>query len=380
LTNIIIACTKPGVCIFIFDSFDEIPSVLDERDGSFLIHRLSEVIFRFLKGARLESQGVLASRIYRKPTHEFQSNVTLEIRPFSEEKIIQTLKRSNIYSKELAERLFKERPELVPIAKNSFMATLVADFAENNQNRLPANQAEMYRSYIEKTLNDCHDRLDRKNIDKATVYTCCDMLAREMFEVYGLEAPIDKIRKKYPELPLDEVTDILRFARLGRGVSNDVSKFSFVHRRFAEYFFVQSMLIGEVNIQPDSIPTDSQQRDALVLYCEVAEFEKAKSIADYCWSVIAEVNNPMDLRSIHCLRFLRDAFRGRKECIAEFQDALKAYIGEQLTEESNLVSAKLATEAIGLMEKEGMEELLVRSLELRNTWISEFAVKILLAS
>ncbi|NUO01579.1 MAG: NACHT domain-containing protein [Saprospiraceae bacterium] len=366
---------ETGRLYFIFDSFDEIPSVLDERDGSFLIHRLSEIIFRFLKGARLESQGVLASRIYRKPTNEFQSNVTLEIRPFSEEKIIQTLKRSNIYSKELAERLFKERPELVPIAKNPFMATLVADFAENNQNRLPANQAEMYRSYIEKTLNDCSDRLERKNIDKATVYTCCDVLAREMFEVYGLEAPIDKIRKKYPELPLEEVTDILRFARLGRGVSNDVSKFSFVHRRFAEYFFVQSMLMGEVNIQPDSIPTDSQQRDALVLYCEVAEFEKAKSIADYCWSVIAEVNNPMDLRSIHCLRFLRDAFRGRKECIAGFQDALKVYIGEQLTEDSNLVSAKLATEAIGLMDKEGMENLLVQSIKLNNSWISECAVK-----
>ncbi len=83
----------------------------------------------------------------------------------------------------------------------------------------------------------------------------------------------------------------------------------------------------------------------------------------------------MDLRSIHCLRFLRDAFRGRKECIAGFQDALKAYIEGQLTKESNLVSAKLATEAIGLMDKEGMEELLVKSLELSNTWIGEYAVK-----
>lgn len=366
---------ETGRLYFIFDSFDEIPSVLDETDGSFLIHQLSEILFRFLKGARLESQGLLASRIFRKPTQEFQSNITLEIRPFSEEKIIRTLKRSNIYSKELAERLFKERPELVPIAKNPFMATLVADFAENNQNRLPANQAEMYKSYIEKTLHDCRDRLERKKIDVPTVYNCCEILAQEMFGYYGLEVPIDKIRNKYPELPLDEVTDILRFARLGRGVSNDTSKFSFVHRRFAEYFYVQNMLAGNVDIQLDSIPADSQQRDALVLYCEVADFEKAKSIAEYCWSVIASINNPMDLRSIHSLRFLRDAFRGRKDCIAGFHAKLRLYILNQLTPESNLISAKLATEAIGLVNKRSMEILLTQSLKLGNPWISEHAIK-----
>lgn len=50
-------------------------------------------MFKFLKGARQrEAQGILASRLFRKPTHEFQTDVTLEIRPFTEQKLFRLLK------------------------------------------------------------------------------------------------------------------------------------------------------------------------------------------------------------------------------------------------------------------------------------------------
>ncbi|MCP4221210.1 MAG: ATP-binding protein, partial [bacterium] len=62
-----------GRLYYILDSFDEIPTVLDEGEDSELIHQLSEIIFKFLKGARTESsQGILASRISRQPTKEFK--------------------------------------------------------------------------------------------------------------------------------------------------------------------------------------------------------------------------------------------------------------------------------------------------------------------
>lgn len=318
---------------------------------------------------------MLASRLYRKPTFEFQTNVSLEIRPFEDDKIIQTLRRSNIYNQELATKLFKERPELVPIAKNPFAATLIADYAENNNNKSPANQSEMYRSYIEKTMHDCQDKLEKANIEIETIFTVCTVLAKEMFESYGLELPTNKIRLKYPEYPIDIVVDILRFARIGRGASNDTSKFSFVHRRFAEYFFVQNMLNGNVDVSLDSIPSDSQQRDALVLYCEVADFEKAKSIADYCWREIQRINNPMDLHSIHCLRFLRDAFRGRQECIKEFEDDLAGYLLNQFKENPNLVSAKISAELIGVLSEEKINTVLAQCLSINNTWVGENAIK-----
>ena len=95
--------------------------------------------------------------------------------------------------------------------------------------------------------------------------------------------------------------DILKFARLGRVGSGDENQFSFVHRRFCEYFAVKKRMNDDVKIKYDSIPEDSQWRDALVLYCEVAHRGHAQEIAEYCWKTIRIINNPKDSRTIHCL-------------------------------------------------------------------------------
>lgn len=54
---------EDGRLFIVLDSFDEIPAVLDEVESSWLIDKLSEVIYRFLAGAH-ESRGILASRIF----------------------------------------------------------------------------------------------------------------------------------------------------------------------------------------------------------------------------------------------------------------------------------------------------------------------------
>lgn len=366
---------ETGRLYFVFDSFDEIPAVLDEKENSELIHQLSEVIFKFLKGARqAEAQGILASRLFRKPTREFQTEVTLEIRPFTEQKIISTFENYGIFTKEIIKTLFKDRQELVPIARNPFSAVLIAEYIEHNENKLPPNQSEMYADYFSRTLDNCTMRMEKKNLNKESLINYTIEIASTMFKEYGLEAPVSQLINKLPNIPVEDVIDILKFARLGRLGSGDDNFFSFSHRRFVEYFSVQKIIKEDQSIDLDAIPTDSQWRDALVLYCEVATTEKATVIAEFCWSIIDSIEDPQDIRVIHSMRFLRDAFKGRPECIQCFNHELAQYIYDAIRPENNVLSVKIALETVSLLSADHIDRCVIEALSFNNRILEESAI------
>ena len=135
-----------GHLFFILDSFDEIPQLLDVPEGSWLIDELGTVIWRVVAG-NAESRGILASRFFRRPTATFDAAKTLELRPFSEEKIAQTLGRYPRFTTELQRQLFRDRADLMPIARNPFLMTLLGGWVEEN-GVLPASHAAIYESHV----------------------------------------------------------------------------------------------------------------------------------------------------------------------------------------------------------------------------------------
>jgi hypothetical protein len=175
---------------------------------------------------------------------------------------------------------------------------------------------------------------------------------------------------------------VLKFARLGRLGGGEEQRFSFVHRRFNEYFVVQRLKEMPHRVPKDDIPTDSRWRDALVLYCEIASEKKAREIARFCWSEIVEVafarldmRHPQYLRATHCLRFLKDALRSRLECIEDFRDDLAILIRSQIQNTHSLLAQKLAVEAVGLLRIDDIDGILQEALELNNAWIGETAFR-----
>jgi hypothetical protein len=76
---------------------------------------------------------------------------------------------------------------------------------------------------------------------------------------------------------------------------------------------------------------------------------------------------------VHCLRFLRDAFRTRPDTI-DFIPELAGYIKERLRSDGDLLAAKIAMEAGGLLPEEDAEPVLVQALQMRNPWVSETAL------
>ena len=367
---------ETGRLYFVLDSFDEIPEVLNEKENSELIQKLSEVIFRFLKGARQESQGILASRMFRKPTAEFQTEVTLEIRPFSEEKIIQTFQNAGNFDQKIIRKLFVDRPELVPISRNPFSAVLISEFFERNCGRLPLNQSEMYQSYIEQVLHSCSNRIQQKKITEEIVISTTIEIASLMFESYGLEAPVTEISKKLPSFPVDDVIDILKFARLGRAGSGDDNIFSFSHRRFTEYFAVKKIIKENNRIDLEVIPRDSQWRDALVLYCEVVDEKNATRVAEFCWRQLKKSDNLRNPEAIHCLRFLRDAFRGRPECMGAFIDDFSLFLKSQIHEENDVISIQLVVDSLPLLKENEIEGGVEKAMQLENSIVDDVAIGI----
>ncbi|MEM9446789.1 MAG: hypothetical protein AAGA18_15720 [Verrucomicrobiota bacterium] len=134
-------------------------------------------------------------------------------------------------------------------------------------------------------------------------------------------------------------------------------------------------------VPQDAIPADSRWRDALILYCEVADEAEARRIANFCWGEIeqvikgnVDVSEPQFLRMLHCLRFLKEGFRSRLECIEDFRDELADFIKNTIENQTNLLFRKFAVETIGLLKNEDIDSIVIQALSINNTWINETSI------
>jgi NACHT domain len=368
-----------GNLFFILDSFDEIPQVLGTSSDSKLIEDLSIVCREFLQGAKQKrSKGILASREFRMPRNEyFGAKTTLWIRPFNFEKIETCLKQNGKTPNIKIEQLLKERPELVPNLRSPFITSLFKAYLNNNNNNLPKNQADLFENYIHTSIEKAQLRLGQMEIPFDEILNVTIQIAKIIFSDVGLQAPLSILRKKISTPHFDSIIEILKYTRIARSDSNGIGQFSFAHRRFYEYFIVQDLLkSGVANLPLENIPTDSRWRDTLVLYCEVAPFSEAKRIANYCWfDVIQPTNNIRDYASRHCLRFLVEAFRAKKECLVDFEYELAKYLLNAIQNDNYMPDVKFASECIGILSDLNLDFVATEALSYKNSWINDTALR-----
>lgn len=372
-----------GRVFFILDSFDEIPAVLDVDERSWLIKELSGVIYTFLAGTH-ESRGILSSRVFRKPTENFKADTVLEIRPFTEIKISTALKKYIRFNEDLTSEMFKEKNNFISIASNPFASSLISLFCSDNDGKLPDTQSDLYESYINKRLDSASEKLNKKGLTKSSLLKCTQDIALSMFsnQRFGLGAPIEELETLLPEHNVKDVIDILTYVRLGRLGDGDERLFSFAHRRFNEYFVAKGFIEDQSIVSIESIPTDSRWRDAMVMYCEIAPKEEVLKIAKFCWdnidaasfdSVTTDRNNY--LRSIHCLRFLKDAFRSRKDCLVDFIDDLNRLIRSQVENDDDIVTQKIVVESVLLLEENDIDAIVSKALSNQSAWVRDEAFR-----
>ena len=368
-----------GNLFFILDSFDEMPQVLGTTADAQLIEDLTIVCREFLQGSKQKrSKGILASREYRMPREAYlEANTKLTVRPFTFEKIEQTLTQSGQISKATVEQLLRERPELVPSLRNPFITSLLNAYLTNNKNQFPTNQADLFEDYIRRAILKSQGHKILTDIPFADILNVAIQIAKIIFSESGLQAPLSILRRQIPHARFDDIVTILRHTRIARG--DNSAEFSFAHRRFYEYFVVQDLLnAGKSNLSLTHIPTDSRWRDTLVLYCEVAPFEDAQRIANYCWFDVILPNNDIRNRaSKHCLRFLTEAFRGRQECLVDFELELAKHF-VQISVNSiryTTIDRVIVAECIGILQPHLLDFLAIELFKYKNSWINATALR-----
>lgn len=370
---------ESGRIYFVFDSFDEIPNLLAEKEDSPLVDEVSKILYNFLKGAQPEnSRGILASRIFRKPTSEFNFSIELEIRPFSEDKILRNLKNHEVSNENLINELFKSRPELLSIARNPFNCSLLIQFWKKNTS-LPINQMELYEYYIKSTFENCFKQFERSNLNSQIVHEYTIKFAQVMLDKYGIEVSVSQLSNELNEdySKIQNIVQALKYSRIMRGSISDDTVVAFSHRRFAEFFYVQAILEDDVNtLDLDSIPNDSKQRDVLVLLCQVAPSETTNKIIEYCIQYLinsskVDIGNKI---SLHILRFLFDAFIGRINLMQNFIDQITEVVIKN-SESRDIRIIKWTVEFVGIIRKEERENILLNALRKDNYWVNDTVIR-----
>jgi hypothetical protein len=398
-----------GRVFWIFDSFDEIPAVLDAgADAEAVVKALSGVLARFI---RQGSRGVISSRYHRRPQLPADIAIRLDVRPFGEDKINEALRRVKGFPAPLIATLLSTRPDLLPLARTPFYLGLIAEFGAKHR-RLPNSQIELFEAYVLSRLGAEEVRIEHLTDPQShtMIATAEDISHFLLNSRFGLEAPLETLRLEFPRIDVGEVVARLTQARIMRKGRGPAFICSFAHRRVQEYFVIRHMMRTGAPFDHEWIALDTSMRDAAVLYVELANDSEAAQIARRCWQEIAQVppgtsdyTSRTFWRALHCQRFITEAFRARLSTLKSFRNRMAKRVlstleagapeRQQAVEHvatdsppnveptktepvaaQDLITVKLAIETLGLLPEDIIPEVLGAALRNGDPWIRESAV------
>ncbi|ESA35044.1 ntpase (nacht family)-like protein [Leptolyngbya sp. Heron Island J] len=389
---------KSGRLFFIVDSFDELPSILDCDDKSDLHRKISAAFDQFFTQEIYSCRAVIASRHFRAPAGV--KGTRLVIQPFKETQIRKAMKQwlvgKGIDTNKYVKDLFRQRPQLVPLLRNPFTAELIAEYARSGHgNNLPDNMFIVFDHYITTRLEGDRSTLRRYGTSPEQVRSAANVIAKKMYEDNNAGLEVDVICiDGYLNCPESSaIIEALKYSRIARVGGYNQQRFSFVHRRFAEFFVASAIQEGDLTANLESIPTDSRWRDCLVMYCGVASLFECQRVIDFCWEQISRYRQDFvsgdigkSRPAIHCLRFLNDAYRGDIQALQNIQDRLEDFI-LKIFEEPNvckdplgkrihkdLLVTKIGVESIQLMIGEKQQSAISEAFLADSKWISETAL------
>ena len=167
--------------------------------------------------------------------------------------------------------------------------------------------------------------------------------------------------------------------RIGKN-ENGKDMISFVHRRFQEYFLVESWQAhGKILTEVDygCILDNIGPLDALVLYCEVAETEQVRETARFCWRAVLdgvedrEKLTPESVRMVYALQFMAEALPGRKEeAMADFAGEFETLVKESVRKDTHERINLAFVQSMILFSQELLQDVVLQVFQIGNKWLS----------
>ena len=379
---------------YVFDSFDEIPCFMgtNEQPNMIKFRRkvISETIYKFCKESG--NGGIITSRIYRDTTTDIKLDALIIVEPLNFAKIRKIMKNylpDNELRIAVEEKIYGRREILISNCKNPFFLSLLLHFIRRREEAvLPNNNKEIYEDYLRNSLDmdDVTGLREQLGLSTDSVYDFAKKLAIEMQESqeYGSVFPIANLSDDYG--PKKDIIKVLVKAKICRYEENEGNEMiTFVHRRFQEFYLVENWGKNKSFTKEEYkeiILDDGVLRDALALYCEIADFDISKDAADYCMSSIRENfkhNSRIDkdsLKLINALFFMRDALGNRQDIIYIYRDKLERYIHSAVNTHTDFVVVLSILKCMPLFSQQFMQKMVVRVNYLyNNLMLNYFMVK-----
>lgn len=385
---------KNGAFFFLFDSFDEIPAVMDAQEEQKVVHQYAEAMDNFLHSQH-QCRGLVSSRPYRAP--KIFMGQRMAIRSLSNKRIKKALYKYMGQEMALADQLWQElvqsREDMLYIAQNPFYLGLLARYAKENQ-KLPDRHYDLFEHFVQTRAHTDEERLRHLGLTPAKLVERASILAFAMTRTpnVGLEVDVDHIRKVtngfnetsgWDPNMIEPLLNALAYSKLGRISQEEPGNpgdFSFVHRRFHEYFCARYLKQNPLIAPFEKLAADDRWREILVLLCEVLPSEHLAIIFDTARSSLtagikADSGSIEHRKAIETIRFLRDGFRSRIDDLPiDIREMCSKFIQRQL-ESGNLLDQKRAIEGVSIADDESVHSIFESALASESAWLRETAIR-----
>lgn len=384
-----------GQFFFIFDSFDEIPAVMDAVEETEIVQSYAQALDRFLHGTH-GCRGLVSSRPYRAPRTFLGQK--LMIRPLPNRRIKEALEKYLYQQRALLEQLWHqlvyERDDLLYIARNPFYLGLLARYVKDNT-KLPMRQYDLFENFIQSRASSDEKRLHTFGLTADELINRTSVLAYAMTQApeIGLEAEqsqlLPVLNEYVPSVSWGDTEQVksllngLAYSKLGRvsrtGSVAD-STFSFVHRRFHEYLTARYIRSNLQTAPLTSVAEDNRWREILVLLAEVLPTEQLKDILAISQTAIeiglqSVPGTPEQRKGIEALRFLRDGFRSRMDDVPDdLRQICASFITKQFTD-GNLLDQKRAVESTAVADDDSAPRILEIAFNSHSDWIRDVSLR-----
>lgn len=382
-----------GQLFFLFDSFDEIPAIMDSDGNQNIVLKYSDAIYNFFNSAT-KCKGLVCSRPYRAPTGYMGQKI--RILPLPTKKVKEALYRYLDQEHELAVKLWQELTQnynLLDIIKNPFYLGLLTHYVTKH-NSLPEKNYDLFDDFVNQRAEDDTDRLKSFNFTPKELVEAASNLAYSMIKAktIGLNVRLDSINElisstnesnRWSSKQIDNLIGALVYSKFGQLTDEDdvnSRSFSFAHRRFHEYFCA-SHLKQIHNYTPLShYVNEDKWREVIVLLCEVIPSDKLDDLYQYSLhnlslGIKAEIGTEKRKKAIETIQFLKDGFHGRiKDVPIELREKCSEFIQSQL-DIANTLDQKKALEGVILVTDDSAQKIFGIALQNDSEWIKENVIK-----
>jgi hypothetical protein len=275
-----------GLWFFLFDSFDEIPSVLHAPSGSPVIAEYTEAVHSFVVGMG-SCRSVLASREFKGPDKLPWHR--LRILPLSEKRQQDLIQRSFLddAGKDLAVTHVASAHST--LYENPMFLTLLCRHIKDTGG-VPMNDLHLLSGHIRRLATREGDYIQRKyGVEADAMIAAATHLAVLFAErpELGLAPTRDEIARAVAERPdlrfdYEVMIPALVDVKIGRSDVEEARsgdrRFTFSHRRYQETLFVDYLIANPAHIAPRQFLTDTRWREYAVTLLQSQAMDRMRPL------------------------------------------------------------------------------------------------------